>query len=79
MLNRLSRFNMSINMFDSIVECFETLDKMKHDDQVTKQDVIDSMRMRLSIMISRVSTNNMCTSMGPQGWAVTKIGHENVE
>lgn len=60
----------STNFFDSVVECIKTLEDLETNEDSSKQDVVDSMRMRLSAMISRVVTNNHCTSMAMEGWAV---------
>lgn len=67
-----------IDMFDSVVECLQKLSILEHDEDASKKDVIDSMRTRLLIMVSRVSTNSLCTSQGPQGWHIARHVAESV-
>lgn len=63
---------MEFNVFDSIMECVDYLESVREDDSVEKSDVLDSLRMRMSIMISR------CILPGPSfiqpayGWTMQK-------
>mmetsp|Transcript_15243 Transcript_15243/g.38268 ORF Transcript_15243/g.38268 Transcript_15243/m.38268 type:complete len:108 (+) Transcript_15243:35-358(+) len=64
-----------VNLFDSVVECLDYLGSVEASDEHSKQDVVDSVRMRMNYLVGRIITNQHCTSMGPQGWTrvTTKI------
>jgi hypothetical protein len=68
---------MSTNFFDSVVECIEYINKAEQDKMITKDDMIDSIRSRFSIMISKLSSEScyaggtmMMSSHSIKGWAV---------
>lgn len=57
--------------FDAVVECVDYIDSAEHDKFLNKNDVIDGVRARLSIMISQVLMephHGRCYSTG--GWVV---------
>jgi hypothetical protein len=57
--------------FDALLECLDMLRLMEEDnDNITKQDVIDSMRSMLHNMLSTVMMHNFSTSMSVKGWRV---------
>jgi hypothetical protein len=57
--------------FDALLECLDMLRLMEEDnDNITKQDVIDSMRSMLHNMLSTVMMHSFSTSMSVKGWRV---------
>lgn len=64
---------MPLNYFDCIVECTEYIQSVEHDENIDKKDVIDGIRQRMSIMISKVLTNNHYTSGTFIGWDIKTI------
>lgn len=59
------------NFFDAVLECLDAVNAAEADETFTKQDTIDSLRARLSIMVSAVlsgAVNGACYSI--QGWRV---------
>jgi hypothetical protein len=58
------------NHFDAIVECCSFLETCKRDDFLTKQDVIESMEMRMHILIKRVVCNATLAYMQTDGWQI---------
>lgn len=43
-----------MNFFDSVIECSEYIDSAEKDENIQKQDVIDGIRSRLSVMVGRI-------------------------
>lgn len=58
------------NVFDSIIECFDYIDSIKENDSVTKKDLIDSISMRLSIMVSRSILPGPSFLLPADGWSI---------
>jgi hypothetical protein len=58
------------NHFDAIVECCNFLKEVRHNDSVGKQDVIDSMEMRMHIIIKRVVANATFPYMPIHAWQI---------
>ena len=58
------------NHFDAIVECCSFLKTCSLDEQVSKQDVIDSMEMRMHILIKRTVSNATFPYMSMNGWQI---------
>lgn len=47
------------NYFDCIIECIDTLNTAEIDAQITKQDVIESLRARLSVMVTKLLSGSV--------------------
>jgi hypothetical protein len=67
------------NFFDAVVECMDYVNATENDSACSKQDAVDGMRARLSIMMSRVlagathgESHSIC------GWAVENNDSNNV-
>lgn len=56
--------------FDALLECLDLLRLMEADENVTKQDVTDSIRAMLNNMLSTVMMHSFATSMSVKGWRV---------
>jgi hypothetical protein len=56
--------------FDALLECLDLLRLMESDDNVNKQDVIDSLRSMIHNMFSTVMMHSFSTSMSVRGWRV---------
>jgi hypothetical protein len=62
--------------FDAVVECCGFLKACSMDDSVSKQDVIDSMEMRMHILIKRAVANATFPYMSMDGWEIsTDVQH----
>lgn len=59
---------MDYNIFDSLLECIDYLDSTQDDALATKRDVIDSMKMRMSIMIGRSMLHSPSFIQPVSGW-----------
>lgn len=60
-----------MNFFDAVVECVDYVNTAEFDPQVEKQDLVDSIRARLSIMISRImSASSHCEPHSIVGWTI---------
>ena len=64
------QISMPVNFFDCVVECAEYVQSVEHSEHVGKKDVIDGIRHRMSIMISKILTNNHYTSGTFIGWDI---------
>jgi hypothetical protein len=62
------QYYMPLNFFDCVVECANYIQTVENDDSIHKKDVLDGMRERISIMISKILTNNHYTSASFIGW-----------
>jgi hypothetical protein len=58
------------NHFEAIVECCSFLKTSRLDDFITKEDVIDSMEMRMHILIKRVVCNTTFPYMSTDAWQI---------
>ena len=58
------------NFFDALVECVEYLRHAQYTESLSKADVVDGLRARMSIMISRVVSHNTSASMSVRGWEI---------
>jgi hypothetical protein len=58
------------NHFEGIVECCSFLKTCSLDERVSKQDVIDSMEMRMHILIKRAVSNATFPFMSMSGWQI---------
>lgn len=59
------------NFFDAVLECMDAVNAAEADPSVSKQDAIDGIRARLSVMASAVlsgAVTGSCYTM--QGWRV---------
>jgi hypothetical protein len=57
--------------FDALLECLDLLRLMEEEgENVTRQDVIDTMRSMLQNMLSTVMMHTFSTSMSVKGWRV---------
>jgi hypothetical protein len=67
----LSRHTMDINNhFEAVVECCEFLQNARLDDDIKKMDVIDSMEMRMYILLRRGVCNSTFPYMGMSDWCI---------
>lgn len=58
-----------MNFFDAVVECMDYVNYAEAEAGIQKQDLVDSIRARLSIMISRVmSDSTRLESCSSRGW-----------
>jgi hypothetical protein len=58
------------NHFEAVVECCAFLKECSIDDDMTKQDVIESMEMRMHILLRRGVCNTTFPYMGMSDWHV---------
>jgi hypothetical protein len=56
--------------FDAILECLDLLRLMESDVNVSKQDVVDSIRSMHHNMLSTIMMHSFSTSMSVKGWRV---------
>ena len=71
----VARVNNRLNLFDCMVECSDLLNNVEGDGDVSKQDVIDSMRARIAVMITKTLTTDggfgiIGAGGGFSGWQV---------
>lgn len=59
----------SCNFFDCIMESVSFLAAIEHNEHMSKEDVVDSMKSRLYFMMGKMLSHGICTSMAMQGWA----------
>lgn len=59
------------NAFDAIVECCNTLDEMRVNTYYTKDDVIDSVKLRLHVLIRRLVDKSFFPFIPVGEWEVT--------
>lgn len=63
---------MDCNVFDSVLECIDYLDMASGDALVSKADLVDSMRMRMSIMVGKCVMQGPCFVQPVQGWRIER-------
>lgn len=63
---------MEINsVFDAVVECCSALDTMKNNPEVSKDDVIDSVKTRMHVLMRRVVNKSFFPFVSLGAWEVT--------
>lgn len=61
------------NFFDCTIEALECLQEMEQDDATGKQDVVDSMRSRLTRLIPKILTQTHFSATTVDGWATDTL------
>ena len=51
-----------LTFMDMLVECSQFIEKARHDPTHTKEDVLDSMENRLSLLVGKMASSPMCTT-----------------
>lgn len=59
------------SFFDSVVECCNELQKMRMDEDVQKGDVIDSVEMRMHIMMRRLAEHVFFPYISTNEWKLS--------
>jgi hypothetical protein len=70
MNGRIDKAN--INFMDAVIETLDYIECATEDTTCTKQDVLDAMRNRMSIMVARVTSHNYSSSMSFNGWSIAE-------
>lgn len=75
--NNDNETTLGFNFFDSVVECMDFVNSTERDEQWMKQDVIEGIRARLSIMISRITLwdSTHAGSHSVRGWKIEENPH----
>jgi hypothetical protein len=60
----------AISFVDAVIESLDYIEYASKDSTSTKDDVLDAMRNRMSILISRATLHNYSSSMSFNGWRV---------
>lgn len=64
--------NRPSDFFDCLMECSDYLNQVEFQRAYKKRDVIESMRMRISIMVQRVLAQSIYPSANMHGWMLVK-------
>jgi hypothetical protein len=70
MSGRIDKAN--INFMDAIIETLDYIECATEDTASTKQDVLDEMRDRMSILVARITSHNYSSSMSFNGWSIAE-------
>jgi hypothetical protein len=68
MCDRINKQN--INFIDAIIESIDYIESATQDSSCNKQDVLDGMRNRMSVLIARITSHNYSNSMSFNGWTM---------
>lgn len=63
------------NHFDAVVECCEFLETVANDEKFTKADVIESVKMRMHVLLKRSMCSSTFPYMSITGWKVEDDVH----
>lgn len=64
------RLSSNMSIIDALIECSEHLQSVQYDSQVSKQDVIDSMLIRVSHIVSKVVCMPSSSVLGLHKWTL---------